>query len=476
MELAAYIHGALAYEQSLEGIDLETSWNCTLADAAIASMSSAKNLLCLTLVASTIVLSTNVIPVFAANGDLCGADLQVLLTEKGFYTGPITGFVGPLTTEAVLKAQQFYGLEQDGVAGAMTIAALTSDTYAPTATNVADASDSGYSSDVDGTHLQQLLTTRGFYTGPITGFIGSLTKDAVVKAQAFYGLEQDGIAGPKTLAALESDTYGTSTPVNVSDSSNSDQVANSSVTDLQILLTNRGFYNGPITGVEGPLTKEAILRAQAFYGLTQDSIAGPKTLAALSSDTGSNGATPPVPITTPSESSITTLQNLLTDRGFYSGPITGVAGPLTSEAILRAQAFYGLPQDGVAGPETLAALENDSFSSSNNDGGNNSNPAPTSSVPTTPPIASPPPSSSAPPSSSGSAPIASNGSVNTMELQSLLMQKGFYTGVADGALGTETKNSIIRAQNFYGITPANGVPSESLAKALRNDPFTPSNG
>lgn len=474
MELAAYIHGALAYEQSLEGIDLETSLNCTLADTAIASMVSAKNLLCLTLVASTIVLSVNTIPVFAENGYLSGEALQTLLTERGFYTGPITGFVGPLTTEAILKAQQTYGLDQDGIAGPMTIAALESDSYTTTATNTGSSSESDSSYGADGTYLQQLLTDRGFYSGPITGYIGSLTKDAILRAQAFYGLEQDGIAGPKTLAALETDDYGSSHSVNVSDSSDANYAVNSNVTDLQILLTNRGFYNGPITGIEGSLTKEAILRAQAFYGLTQDGIAGPKTLAALSADNGNNSSPDPVPSPISSDGSIANLQNLLTDRGFYSGPITGVEGSLTKEAILRAQAFYGLAQDGVAGSETLAALENDSFSSSSGSSANSSNTnsniaANTSAPKANPKISAPPPVSSSPASTTTS-------TTSTVDLQNLLAQKGFYTGVADGSLSTETKNSIIRAQNFYGITPANGNPSESLAKALRNDPFTASNG
>lgn len=50
--------------------------------------------------------------------------------------------------------------------------------------------------------LQKRLTAEGIYGGPITGFFGPLTREAVKKYQAKNKLIQDGIVGPNTLSFL----------------------------------------------------------------------------------------------------------------------------------------------------------------------------------------------------------------------------------------------------------------------------------
>ena len=52
------------------------------------------------------------------------ANLQQLLTQLGFYTGPITGKFGSLTEAAVKKYQKAHGLDQKGYVGVGTRAAL----------------------------------------------------------------------------------------------------------------------------------------------------------------------------------------------------------------------------------------------------------------------------------------------------------------------------------------------------------------
>lgn len=51
--------------------------------------------------------------------------------------------------------------------------------------------------------IQSFLKMRGFYKGKIGGRYGLLTKAAVKKFQAKYGLVQDGVWGPKTNAKYE---------------------------------------------------------------------------------------------------------------------------------------------------------------------------------------------------------------------------------------------------------------------------------
>jgi hypothetical protein len=53
---------------------------------------------------------------------------------------------------------------------------------------------------------------------------------------------------------------------------------------------------------------------------------------------------------------INILQTHLNRLGFNSGPVDGIAGPLTDGAIKRMQTFLGTPADGYVGPLTRALL------------------------------------------------------------------------------------------------------------------------
>jgi len=53
------------------------------------------------------------------------------------------------------------------------------------------------------------------------------------------------------------------------------------------------------------------------------------------------------------------------------------------------------------------------------------------------------------------------------ELQRLLAEKGFYTGVVDGLIGAETRKSIKRYQEFSGVEQT-GYPSKEVLQMLRN--------
>ncbi len=118
-----------------------------------------------------------------------GAATQALLQARGFYSGAIDGVCGTLTQTAILAAQQAHGLTQDGVAGVETLQALhTGASQGSNATDVAE--------------LQRLLTNQGFYRGSLDGVYGSETQAAVLAAQRFHGLTEDGVAGAQTLAIL----------------------------------------------------------------------------------------------------------------------------------------------------------------------------------------------------------------------------------------------------------------------------------
>ena len=58
------------------------------------------------------------------------------------------------------------------------------------------------SEDAEVSALQQYLTQKGFYDGPVTGFYGSATESAVKSYQAAHGITAAGYVGPSTRAAL----------------------------------------------------------------------------------------------------------------------------------------------------------------------------------------------------------------------------------------------------------------------------------
>lgn len=152
------------------------------------------------------------------------------------------------------------------------------------------------------------------------------------------------------------------------------------VLSLQKKLASLGLFSGPQTGVYGPLTTAAVKAFQIRTGLTPDGKWGPLSQAALdkalaTSLTGTTGATttttsPAVTTTTkPAATGITSstvlpapaawvksLQQKLARLGYFSGPATGVFGPVTTAAVKTFQSNAGLTPDGKWGPASQAAL------------------------------------------------------------------------------------------------------------------------
>ena len=124
--------------------------------------------------------------------------------------------------------------------------------------------------------LQVALKARGIYTGPVDGVSGPATARAVRVFQRRSGLHADGIAGPRTRAALGKlgrPLFGrrvlkrgrTGWDVSV----------------LQFLLDRRALLGCEIDGRFGAMTEQAVRRFQRRHGLVVDGVAGPATFARL---------------------------------------------------------------------------------------------------------------------------------------------------------------------------------------------------
>ncbi len=107
--------------------------------------------------------------------------------------------------QAILSLLQNFGADQNVINNVSATLNGTQTTTAPAQTgdgyvfsNFLDVGTSG----TDVTELQTRLTVLGIYSGPITGFFGSLTQAAVEAFQSAHGIEAVGYVGPATRAAL----------------------------------------------------------------------------------------------------------------------------------------------------------------------------------------------------------------------------------------------------------------------------------
>lgn len=117
--------------------------------------------------------------------------LQYLLNQRIDAGLSVDGNFGTLTTAAVKRFQQMYGLTEDGIVGKNTWEALT------------NFIQSTNSYGRNGTFaIQYSLKQRFGMQLNIDGGFGPITKSAVIRLQQHFGLSVDGIVGPKTWRAL----------------------------------------------------------------------------------------------------------------------------------------------------------------------------------------------------------------------------------------------------------------------------------
>ena len=129
---------------------------------------------------------------------------------------------------------------------------------------------------------------------------------------------------------------------------------NPQIAGLQVALRAHGLYLAQIDGVAGPRTAAAIHRFQREHGLpvgyanTRTRIAlGPLGRPLFGSRVlrrGDFGL------------DVSVLQFLLTRRGFYSGALDGYLGAETAKALERYQRALDLRADAVLGPRTLSVI------------------------------------------------------------------------------------------------------------------------
>ena len=161
------------------------------------------------------------------------------------------------------------------------------------------------------------------------------------------------------------------------------------VTRLQQVLTVLGYYEGPIDGIYSEAVTAAVGALQADLGVPVTGVYDEATDAALRARHGD--------ITGLLGDSVAGIQQLLTDLGFYTGPIDGVYSADTVEAIRGLQRELGVPETGILDAATLRAAYERGLTTG-------STPPPTTEPPTTEPPATEPPTTEPPPTTAAPAP------------------------------------------------------------------------
>jgi peptidoglycan hydrolase-like protein with peptidoglycan-binding domain len=124
--------------------------------------------------------------------------------------------------------------------------------------------------------LQVALRAAHAYVGPVDGWRGPDTDQALVAFQKRAGLDPDGIVGPRTRHAL-----GRLGKPELGARPLSTGARGWDVAELQFELAWHGFPSGPFDGAFGPRLEAAVRRFQRFARLPRIGVAGPRTVAAL---------------------------------------------------------------------------------------------------------------------------------------------------------------------------------------------------
>ena len=211
--------------------------------------------------------------------------LQRRLTELGYYTSRLDGVYLADDITAVRAFQKANSLTVDGKAGYLTQLTLYSSTAIrgdQSSTSSAITATMRYGDTGDAvTVLQNRLIELGYLIGTADGKFGVSTKTALVAFQTANSLTRDGVAGAKTLAALNAST-ATKNKVTTSTTLKQGTISDA-VKTLQARLIALGYLTGTADGNFGAKTSLALIAFQKNNGLSGDGVAGTSTLTKLNS-------------------------------------------------------------------------------------------------------------------------------------------------------------------------------------------------
>ncbi|WP_071517834.1 peptidoglycan-binding protein [Geitlerinema sp. PCC 9228] len=247
--------------------------------------------------------------------------------------------------------------------------------------------------------LQRRLQELGYFNGPITGYYGELTADAVEAFQSANGLAVDGIVGPQTEQALQlrglsgespstvplppvPNAQPQTTPVPDPDLSRNNQrfpqgtasenfpIQRGDIGDrivqLQQQLQAAGYYDGLINGIFDKRLEEAVEAFQEDNNLDDTGQVNRETQIALNRrqqeaqflTPSGQPSSQPTTILERGDSSdaVLQVQKRLQELGYYDGRLSGHFGPKTEAAVIKFQQDRGFIGNGIVDTATRNAM------------------------------------------------------------------------------------------------------------------------
>jgi peptidoglycan hydrolase-like protein with peptidoglycan-binding domain len=123
--------------------------------------------------------------------------------------------------------------------------------------------------------------------------------------------------------------------------------------ELQAALKAAGFYSGPVDGVYGPATVDAVKALQEKAGLPQTGVVDRATAGVLYSELAAKGGS----LGAQSIASTAALQTVLMLAGYWNGPIDGQWSDALTNSLKSFQKALGVPATGAVDAATLEALQ-----------------------------------------------------------------------------------------------------------------------
>lgn len=248
--------------------------------------------------------------------------------------------------------------------------------------------------------VQRRLQELGYFDGPITGYYGELTVDAVEEFQSRNGLAVDGIVGPQTERALQLSGFSgfspssrsTLPPVPTQTTPNTSRESNFTrnnqrfpqsnrsqdfpiqrgdigdrVVRLQQQLQTLGYYNGIINGIFDARVEKSVESFQEDKNLSDTGQVNRDTQIALNQAQQQNEysfgdrqqpANQESKILRRGDSSdqVLQVQKRLHELGYYNGRLSGHFGPKTEAAVIKFQQDRGFIGNGLVDAATRNAM------------------------------------------------------------------------------------------------------------------------
>ncbi len=187
--------------------------------------------------------------------------------------------------------------------------------------------------------LQSMLILLGYYAGPVSGVYQEDTQLAVQRFQQSAAITADGIVGPATWSKLLPAPAAETTPPGQT-------VATTAP------ATNPPTANPPATNP--PATNPPATNPPATNPPATNS--RPTTPPATTTPATSTTASLPILRPGMEGEAVRFLQQRLTAKRVYNGPISGIFGPQTEAAVRQLQRTNNLAVDGIVGPATWGVL------------------------------------------------------------------------------------------------------------------------